>query len=67
MSDMADDFRAMSDHKKRLRKKYGVNCPQCAISRPRASPTILMPQQRCQVDGYRDGRPELTNEEWSAA
>lgn len=67
MSDMIDDFKAMGDHRKALRKTYGVACPQCAIKRPKAHPTILMPQQRCRVDGYRDPRPELTDEQWSNA
>lgn len=65
MGDMGDDFRAFRDHKQALRRRYGVNCPQCAIKRPKAHPTILMPQQRCRVDGYRDPRPALTDEQWS--
>ena len=67
MSDTIDTYRAMEAHKKAVRAKYGVNCPQCAIKRPKAHPTILLPQQRCRVDGYRDPRPELTNEQWGAA
>ena len=67
MSDTVDTYRAMDDHRKAVRRTYGVNCPQCAIKRPRAHPTILLPQQRCRVDGYRDPRPELTDEQWSNA
>ena len=67
MSDAIDGFRAMKDHTKRLRIKYGVNCPRCAQARPKAHPTILLPQQRCRVDGYVDPRAELTDEEWSDA
>ena len=67
MSDAVETYRAMDDHRKAVRRTYGVNCPQCAVKRPRAHPTILLPQQRCRVDGYRDPRPELTNEQWSAA
>lgn len=66
MSEQVEIFAAMKDHKKRLRAKYGVNCPQCAVKRPKAHPTILLPQQRCRVDGYIDPRPELTNEEWGS-
>jgi hypothetical protein len=66
VSEAAEIFGAMKDHKKALRAKYGVNCPQCAIKRPKAHPTILLPQQRCRVDGYIDPRPELTQEEWSS-
>lgn len=64
MSETAELYRAMGDHKKRLRAKYGVNCPQCAINRPKAHPSILLPQQRCRVDGYRDPRPELTDQQY---
>lgn len=67
MSDAIDGYKDIADHKKRLRAKYGISCPQCAIKRPKANATILLPQQRCRVDGYRDPRPELTNEEWGAA
>ena len=67
MSDMGDDFRAMRDHKARLREKYGVDCPQCAIVRPKACASILLPQQRCRVDGYVDPRPALTDKEWEEA
>lgn len=67
MSDSIDDYKAFVTHEKALRQKYGVNCPQCAIHRPKAHPSILMPQQRCKVDGYRDPRPQLTVEQWSNA
>lgn len=67
MSDMGDDFKALRDHKTRLRIGYGVVCPQCAKVRPKAQPSILLPQQRCRVDGYRDPRPELTDQQWSDA
>ena len=67
MSDMAEDFKAMRDHKRRLRAKYGVECPSCKRFRPRACASILMPQERCRLDGYRDPRPELTDEEWREA
>lgn len=61
---MSETYQAMKDHKKALRTKYGVNCPQCAIKRPKAHPSILLPQQRCRVDGYRDPRPELTDQQY---
>lgn len=67
MSDAIDTYRAMDDRRKAVRRTHGVNCPQCAVKRPRAHPTILLPQQRCRVDGYRDPRPELTGEQWSNA
>ena len=58
MGDMADDFRALKEHRRDRRRELGVNCPQCAITRPRAHPSILLPGQRCRVDGYRDPRPD---------
>lgn len=67
MSDTIDAYRAMNDHRKALRAKYGIECPTCKQKRPRAHASILLPQQRCRVDGYRDPRPELTNEQWSNA
>ena len=66
MSDTIDDYKALTDHRKAVRAKFGVKCPGCVVARPKAHPTILMPQQRCKVDGYRDPRPELTEEEWQA-
>jgi hypothetical protein len=66
-ADTGDVFRAFAEQRRQLRAKYGVNCPQCAIKRPRASPSILLPQQICKVDKYRDPRPRLTDEQRSAA
>lgn len=65
MSEMADVFGAMKDHKKRLRAKYGVPCPECQRRLPKANPSILLPQQMCRIHKYRDPRPELTSEQWS--
>lgn len=67
MSEAVEIFRSMKDHHKRLRAIYGVACPRCATIRPKAPASILLPQQRCRVDGYVDPRPELTNEQWGAA
>ena len=63
MGDVGDLFNPLRDARRALRAAYGVNCPQCAIARPRAHPSILLPQQRCKVDGYRDPRPRLTDEQ----
>ena len=60
MSDTVEDFRALGDHAKRIRARFGVPCPRCLGMRPRGCPTKLLPQQRCRVDGYVDPRPELT-------
>lgn len=67
MSDVADMYQGIQAHKKRLRAKHGVNCPECVRLLPKANPTILMPQQRCRIHGYRDLRAELTDEQWSDA
>lgn len=67
MSEMIDAYKALKDHRKAVRAKYGVKCPACAIARPKAPASILIPRQRCRVDGYRDPRPELTDEQWSNA
>lgn len=67
MGDMGDDFRAMRDHRRALRDKYGVECPVCRVKRPKAHASILLPGQRCKVDGHRDPRPRLTDEQWEAA
>lgn len=53
----------MADLRKAKRAAFGVNCPSCATARPKANPSILLPGQRCRVDGYRDPRPELTTEQ----
>jgi hypothetical protein len=60
MSEIGDDFKALADHRKILRAKYGVSCPRCRQQRPRGNASLLLPQQRCKIDGYVDERPELT-------
>ena len=63
MSDVADTFHGMKDHKKRLRAKYGIPCPECQRLLPKAHPSILLPQQVCRIHKYIDPRPELTEEQ----
>lgn len=58
MGDMGDYYNDIRAWKKDRRARLGVHCPQCKIKRPRAHPTILLPGQRCRVDGYRDPRPD---------
>ena len=62
-SDIAELGRAMKDHKQLRRKMYGVVCPHCPTNR---SPSILLPQQKCKVDGYKDIRPRLTEDQEDA-
>lgn len=65
MSDVAEMYEAIKDHKKRLRATYGIPCPECQRLLPRANPSVLLPQQTCRIHRYKDLRPELTDEQWS--
>jgi len=63
MGDTGDDFRAWKEHKRALRDQFGVECPECKRLQPKRCATILLPRQRCRVDGYRDPRLSLTDEQ----
>jgi hypothetical protein len=63
MGDVGDAFNALRDYRKQLRAAFGIECPQCKRLRPKTNASILLPQQRCKVDGYRDPRPRLTDEQ----
>jgi hypothetical protein len=67
MSEMVEIFGAMKDHKRLLRAKYGIPCPECQRLLPKAHPSILLPQQVCRIHKYRDQRTKLTEEQWSQA
>lgn len=60
MGDMGDTFNAWRDAKRERRAALGVNCPTCTVKLPKAHPSILLPQQRCRVCGYRDPRKRET-------
>lgn len=62
-SDMGEMFNTMREARKARRAKFGVPCPRCIEKRPRAQPSILMPNQACKVDGYIDPRPHTTIEQ----
>lgn len=64
MSEAVDGFRALADYRREMRAAIGVPCPECKRKRPRAHATILVPEQRCRIDGYRDPRPESVTEAW---
>lgn len=66
MSEAVEYLRGIDDMRKAMRAAFGVQCPKCKIARPKANASILLPQQLCKVDGYRDPRPYLTNEEEAA-
>ena len=59
--DMCRDLKAA---RKEARGKHGVPCPKCKEVRPKASPSILLPRQKCKVDGYRDPRPRTRETEY---
>lgn len=54
-------WRAVKDERREKRARLGMECPQCKVVRPKAHPSILMPGQRCKVDGYVDRRPRAAN------
>lgn len=60
MGDMGELFSEIKDRKRKMRMLFGVACPRCNIKEPKRTPSILLPQQRCKVDGYVDPRPLLT-------
>lgn len=62
-SDYGDMCKEMRDERRDLRALYGVECPVCKKNRPKTNATILLPQQRCRVDGYRDPRPRIESDE----
>lgn len=64
MSEIGETFALLKDGKRALRAKYGRDCPKCRELRPRANPSLLLPGQRCKVDGYRDPRPRITDFEF---
>lgn len=58
MGDMGDYYNDLKDARAARRAAYGVPCPRCAVVRPKAWASVLLPGQRCKVDGYRDPRPK---------
>lgn len=59
MGDVGDDWNAIKEHNRSLRERFGVPCPHCRDKQPKREPSILLPQQVCRVDGYRDPRPRI--------
>ena len=59
MGDVGEVFNAMKAQRRGLRAKHGVPCPECVRLLPKASPTILLPQQVCRIHKYRDPRARL--------
>lgn len=64
---MIDMYRDLKAHRREMREALGVGCPMCRVKQPKRTPTVLLPQQRCKVDGYRDPRTERVIDEWHAS
>jgi hypothetical protein len=60
---MGELWRDLKDMRRERRARYGMPCPRCKEVRPKANATILLPGQRCKVDGYRDTRPRVREEQ----
>jgi hypothetical protein len=56
MSDYGELCRDLRDIKRERRMLHGIECPECKRLRPKTNASILLPAQRCKVDGYRDPR-----------
>ena len=68
MSDYGDQCRELRNARQTARKLYGVDCPVCVEKLPKASPSILLPQQVCKIHKYRDPRPrDETKTMWGIA
>lgn len=63
MGDIGDYWNEHKEYKRELRARLGVECPKCKELRPRTNASILLPQQRCKVDGYVDPRKRGQNDE----
>ena len=57
MGDEGEFWRDVKEARRERRAALGVDCPRCRELQPKRDPTILLPGQRCRVDGYRDPRP----------
>lgn len=53
---MGGFYNDLREARRDLRDRLGVECPLCKIKRPKTNASILLPGQRCRVDGYRDPR-----------
>lgn len=56
MSDYGELCAGIREARKSARALHGVPCPECVRLLPKAHPSILLPQQRCRIHGYRDPR-----------
>lgn len=56
MGDMGDFWRDVKAARQEERREHGIDCPRCIEKTPKRNPSILLPGQRCRVDGYRRPR-----------
>lgn len=54
---MGGFYNDVREARRDLRDRLGVDCPNCRLKQPKRTPSILLPGQRCKVDGYCDPRP----------
>lgn len=59
MGDVGEHFRDVRQHFRELKAKHGIDCPGCVVARPKATPTRMLPGQKCKVCGHVDPRPRL--------
>lgn len=60
--DLKETFEDWRAYKRAIKYAFGSPCLRCREKLPKASPTILMPGQKC-FDGYVDPRPHPTQEQ----
>lgn len=65
---MSDDifevFKEIRRKRKEVRAKFGVPCPECIRLLPKAAPSLLLPQQKCKIHGYKDPRKRTAETEY---
>lgn len=59
MGDEGDLWKAVKAQRAKDRAEHGIDCPGCIANHPKRIPTRLLPQQRCRVCGYKDGRSRM--------
>ena len=63
-SDYGEMCKDIREARAEARRKHGVPCPECVRLLPKACPSILLPQQRCKIHGYRDPRKRTPETEY---
>ena len=63
-SDYGDMCRDIREARRDARANYGMPCPECVRLLPKANPSILLPEQRCKIHGYRDPRKRTVETEY---